>query len=113
MYKIMRPNDPLARQSVVELFKERIVWMDYDLTTPLAKKLSIGDNDAYSIIRYLKDKGVLVPEGVHGALRLSAETIDAQEPVMTRLKHYMTEYLSTHWLAVIATILSVIALFKK
>lgn len=64
----------------------------------------------------MKDLGELVPEGTHGALRLSYKAIEAQSPWYARTLKYM----GTNWIAIIGavtgitgTVISLVALFKK
>lgn len=101
------------RSTIIKLFGSHLILMESNIPPLLQKSDGIKEVDTAKTVHLMKDIGELTPEGQFGALRLTSKAIEAQAPLQTRFKRYMLEYFSTHWLAVVAIIISVLALFKK
>src|ERR1700733_11325873 len=96
--------NPKAREAIIRAFDNRVLWMDAQLPEAVKQQSGINETDTFRTMHLMKDAGELVPEGSHGAIRLSLKVIESRAPQKERVKKYMVNNL----LAIAALIISLL-----
>lgn len=106
--------DTRIRLKLLELLRSSPTWNVQALVPMVAKALEADPDKVHHVLRLMEDAGEAEVFG-HGydGVRITLKGEQAASPPWQRFKTYMINYLATHWLAVIATVISLIALFKK
>ena len=98
------------REAIVRVYDERVSSTPRGIVLLVQQKTKYDTNAILRTVHLMQDAGELVLDGIEpDSLRLSKKLHDSQRPFIEQ----MLEYVATHWLAIVAVIISLFALFKE
>ncbi len=100
------------RKAIIQALRDSPTRSEDSLPDELSKQLGVKAEEVFRTMRLMEDAKEIAKEG-RSSYRLSLQGEHSALPRLERFKRYMIGYITEHWVAVAALILSLIALLKN